>query len=388
VRTHRTRFRTTVQSFLACGCDDAAARLVASAQHPPIAAAVMDGRGGQHRRRVDGIAGRFKKMARSLRSNPDRLRLLEAAASDALRQYRSTAMDTHDPELLSWSTFALEQHAEFRWSQLLLGDRIEELSLHDGDLPPVSRTGIVHAVRQEGRVLALTVAWDDGPTETLLSTSGRSIFHAVGETGVLSTRMTPREGRRRRRTVRRLRIALVSDKLRPREKLIEHVAAETPVHSLLDRSIERAMPVILYATTERVLWAGYDGSYDYEARRLGHDGHMRGVDLGCFLDMVAAPVGEGPRGSLPGPGFGFIAFTAKQADALSPGVVEGLTSVRELEIWAMEVAGTDDAGHLTAGLAGMADGEEFFQLFHFPAWVPAAVRVVATASERNAASSR
>ncbi len=192
---HRAPLPSTVRSFRQWGCDDAAVSLAASAQHPPIGAPSMDDRGTLYLQKVEGVADRFKKRARTIRRNPDRLRLLEVVAADTLRQFRSLALEAQDPGLLKWSTLVLDGHARARWSLLRPGDHIEELRFDDGISMPVSRSGIVFSVNAEDSVLALIVQWDDGSKETVMPTSGRSLLLAANDANEMSQRMSGRGAR-------------------------------------------------------------------------------------------------------------------------------------------------------------------------------------------------
>jgi len=382
----RLRLGLSARWFAKWGTDGTATWLAAAAKTPPVKTLKAMGVEQRHVQSVTREARTFVRDVRRLRRSRDRLRLLEARAAQTLRRFRAVAFGAEDPHLLMWVNSILEWHAQVRWSSLLPGDHVEELTVVNATLELYARPGILVSVEPGDPILAVTVEWDNGSKETLVASSGRLLLRRFEEIDDLPVVQTGRAARRRRRELLRLREDLVKGSLHPGEKILAHTAAGTTVHSLLDRTVERAKPVVLYATTERVLWAGVDGSELYRPVSLGDDGHVRWINYGAFLDFVAASAEEGPRGPIPSSGFGFIALSADQAAELPTGVAEGLASAGELRIWAMEVTGSDQETARLVELTRIVSGAEFFQFFSFPVWGPPAEDLVKEVCRQNAAA--
>lgn len=384
--TDRLRLDLSVRWFARWATDETAALLAAAAKTPPVKTLEVLGAGRSYVQTLQREARRFAKGVRRIRKSPDRLRLLEARAAETLMRFRAAAFGAEDPHLLTWVSGIVEAHVQARWSSLLPGDHVEEISVDSGTGSLRVRSGILSSRKAGDPAPAVTVDWVDGSKETLVATSGRVLLRRFEDHDEVLPVQAGRAAGRRGKAVRRLRGALVADVLGRNERILAHAAAGTTVRSLLDPTVERAQPVVLYATTERVMWVGIDGSEHYRPVPLGDDGHVRWIDYGGFLDFVGGSSEEGPRGPLPSSGFGFLALSADQAAALRPGVAEGLASAAELRIWAMQVTGSEFESAWAADLARVIPGAEFFQLFHFLVWGPSAEQLIREASRRTGAA--
>jgi hypothetical protein len=123
------------------------------------------------------------------------------------------------------------------------------------------------------------------------------------------------------------------------------------------------IPVILFATDQRMLWAGYSGRSDYRPAPLGEDGAVRSVDYDGFRTFYAFRAVGGE--------FGFLMFSEDDAMRASKGVRQSLAALVDFIGWADVVMGPGASAILSPVLFEHPEVRHL-QMFLFPSriWTP------------------
>lgn len=164
--------------------------------------------------------------------------------------------------------------------------------------------------------------------------------------------------------VERRRLSLLEGSLRESELIFMNVPAEMPPWPVPTQPTP-GIPVILFATDQRMLWAGYSGRSDYRPAPLGDDGAVRSVDYDGFRTFYAFPAGDS-RG-----GFGFLMFSEDDAMRAARGVRQSLASLVDFKGWADVAMGPGASAVLSPVLLEHPQVRHL-QMFLFPSrtWTP------------------
>jgi hypothetical protein len=171
---------------------------------------------------------------------------------------------------------------------------------------------------------------------------------------------------RRVERVRRLRAALVAEALRPEEEVLCETLAETLASSAPKASgfPMQGQPVILYATTNRVIWAGTKGRR-YQPHPFPQGDHYRSL-------LYEEIKGCGAIGDIGGPGFTVIVLGPEVAAGLPETGRAGLLTVPELDRWSIRAGMQPGTMAIMLRMGASFDDSDYLQLFRLPVWGPQA----------------
>ncbi|MGH8935184.1 MAG: hypothetical protein ACRDXD_02770 [Acidimicrobiia bacterium] len=170
-------------------------------------------------------------------------------------------------------------------------------------------------------------------------------------------------------------MALVETALQASERVLINVPAEIPRGHLERPGVQDTVAVIMFATNERLLWAGYDGQSTYRPMPLGPDGRVRGVRYGRFRTFYGFPAqGRG--------GFGFLLLSSQDASSLEKGTQGALTSIDRFLSWAERTLGPG-AGLALQPTISDHPTARYIQMFGFPMWTPFTDSLISLVNERN-----
>ena len=146
-------------------------------------------------------------------------------------------------------------------------------------------------------------------------------------------------------------------------------------------------PVILFATDQRFLWIGYDGTGGYGAPTVVHDGSVGAVQYGRYQLFAAVRnrVGE-PFG-----GFGFLGLSTSNYEKLPPSVQPAAWSMADSPgaRAAMEAAFGEMASRMLDHYfvrSEVAETWPWVVIYGFPMWTPLLEQMADFVGQRAAAT--